>query len=117
MDGILILAHGSRRKETEETFEAIVAMVKAKASVPIEEAYMEFSERDIAQGVDALLGYGVTHIRVIPYFLFEGMHIVKDVPREIEEALVDKPGITFEIGKTLGADPRLADILLDHIGQ
>ena len=64
---------------------------------------------------DHLTEKGVTHIKVVPYFLFEGIHIRQDIPEEIEKILKDYPGVTVEMGKTLGVDERLADILVDRI--
>ena len=52
---------------------------------------------------------------MVPYFLFEGIHIQKDIPEEIGEILKKYPGVQVEMGKTLGADERLADILTDRI--
>lgn len=115
MKGILVLAHGSRKKDTEDTFNAVVDMARAKVDLPVETAFMEFSEKNIEKGLDALLAKGVTEIKVVPYFLFSGMHIHKDIPQELEAYLADKPNITITFGNTLGADPRLADILADRI--
>lgn len=117
MNGVLILAHGSRKKETEETFEKVVAMAAEKVDAVIESAYMEFSEKNIEKGLENLLKKGVTHIKIVPYFLFSGMHIHKDIPEEVEAYLKDKPGITYEMGKTLETDPRLAEILADRIAE
>ncbi len=116
MKGILILAHGSRVKETQDTITAVVDMLKDKiASTPNEIAYMEFCDVNIEKGIDNLVAKGVTQIKAIPYFLFEGVHIKEDIPNEIEQALKKHPGVTVTMGKTLGADPRLADILYDRI--
>ena len=115
MNGVLILAHGSRAKQTEQTFEAVVEMAKNKVDVPVEIAYMEFSEKNIESGFNALLAQGINHIKVVPYFLFSGMHIKQDIPEEIAAFLEKHPNIHIEMGETLGADPRLADILADRI--
>lgn len=115
MNGVLILAHGSRAKQTEKTFEAVVEMVKNKVNMPIETAYMEFSEKNIESGLNALLAQGINHIKVVPYFLFSGIHIKQDIPEEIAAFLENHPNIRIEMGETLGVDPRLADILADRI--
>ena len=117
MNGILIVAHGSRKKTTEATFDQIVSLAKAKVDVLVETAYMEFSEQTIEKGLNRLLEKGVTQIRVIPYFLFSGMHLEKDIPEEIEKFLKNRSGLTIELGRPLGADPRLAQILVDRIQE
>lgn len=118
MKGILILAHGSREKETEETLKKITEMTKAKLpDTIIETAYLQFSEVNLRKGIDKLIEKDVTDIRVIPYFLFSGVHIREDIPKEIEEYIADKPGIKISMGDTLGEDPRLSEILVDRIKE
>lgn len=116
MKGVLILAHGSRVAATKDTINQVVDMVRKKIGpMPIEIAYMEFCEENIEHGIKALADQGVTEIKAVPYFLFEGIHIREDIPNEIAEILKKYPGIEVEMGQTLGADERLADILIDRI--
>lgn len=115
MDGVLILAHGSRAKETEKTFEAVVNMVKERVERPLKIAYMEFSEQNIRKGLEELVSQGVTQIKVVPYFLFSGIHIREDIPKELHAFSDEHPEITITMADTLGADPRIADILVDRI--
>jgi sirohydrochlorin cobaltochelatase len=118
MKGVLILAHGSREKTTEDTLTTIID--KLKHELPdciIEPAYLQFSEKNLAAGLDALVARGITDIKVIPYFLFSGVHIREDIPREINEYLADKRNISVTLGKTLGADERLAMVLADRVRE
>lgn len=118
MKAILILAHGSREKKTLDTLEKITQMTKDQLpEVLIETAYMEFCEINLEKGLDILVGKGAKEIVVVPYFLFEGIHIREDIPREIEEYLKDHQDIKVTMGNTLGADARLADILADRIRE
>ena len=118
MTGILILAHGSRARETEKTLEQVVELVRAQMPGHILQiAYMEFGETNIAAGLSVLMEQGCSEVVVAPYFLFEGIHIREDIPREINAFCSEHPGVTVKIGKTLGADSRLADILTDRIRE
>ena len=116
MRGVLILAHGSRVEATKKTNNEVVDMVRSKISdMPIQIAYMEFCEENIEHGIKTLVDKGVTEIKAVPYFLFEGIHIKEDIPNEIGEILKDYPNVKLEMGHTLGVDERLADILVDRI--
>ena len=116
MRGVLILAHGSRVEATKKTINEVVDMVRSKISdMPIQIAYMEFCEENIEHGIKTLVDKGVTEIKAVPYFLFEGIHIIEDIPNEIGEILKDYPNVKLEMGHTLGVDERLADILVDRI--
>lgn len=116
MTGILILAHGSRRKETEDVLAAVVAKVKNYVAVDLlETAFLQFSENDLARGLERLIARGATEIRVIPYFLFSGVHIREDIPAELESFRRDYGNIKITLEPSLGDDDRLAMILADKI--
>ena len=116
MKGILIVAHGSRAEATKKTFEGIVDMVREKMpQEKIRHAYMEFSEESLDKGVDELVAEGVNQIKVIPYFLFSGIHILEDIPEMIAACKKTYPEISIELGQSLGQDPRLADLLVERI--
>lgn len=116
MKGILILAHGSREKSTEQTLQAVVEQLKEiNQKDIIETAYLQFAEIDLASGLDALQAKGVKEIVVIPYFLFAGVHIKEDIPQEIKDYQEKNKDVRIIMGETLGADRRLAEILADRI--
>lgn len=116
MRGILVVAHGSRVKETEATLEVVLDMVKGKLpECVLEHAFMEFSDKTIGAAVEKLFEKGVTEIKIIPYFLFTGIHLKEDIPNMVKEYMADKPNINVIMGETLGADSRLCDILIDRI--
>ena len=118
MKGVLILAHGSHENDTEKTLDEVTGMLKKKLpDTIIETAYLQFRKRTLETGLEALIGQGVNDILLIPYFLFSGVHIRRDIPEEIDAFLLNRAGVKITMGDTLGADPRLADILADRVQQ
>ena len=116
MKGVLVIAHGSRAKETETVLEAVLSMVKEKLpETIIDYAFMEFSDRSLEKGVSMLAAKAVTEIKIVPYFLFPGIHIKEDIPNMVSECKAKFPGVKITMGDSLGADERLADILIDRI--
>ena len=125
MKGVLILAHGSKRKETEERLGAVTDMLKSELQAygmcgeggiaEIETAFLQFSERDLHNGLSTLAKSGADEILVIPYFLFDGTHIKEDIPNEISAFTEQNPDVRVRLCGTLGADKRLAMILKDRI--
>lgn len=116
MKGVLILAHGSREKEAEKAFETVVDMVRDRVDAPVETAYMDFSGQTIAAGLQRLADRGADDIRVVPCFLFSGIHVQKNIPAALATFSQEHPGIAVSVAETLGPDPRIAEILLDRIG-
>lgn len=118
MKGVLIVGHGSRQKSTGQILEAVVEMARLKLpETLIETAYMEFGERTIPSGLDMLIERGADEIAVVPYFLFDGIHIREDIPKALDEFEAAHPHLRIVMGKPLGADERLASILSDRIRE
>ena len=120
MKGVLVLAHGSRQKKTEETLKAVVKVLKESLAATgeikeIETALLQFSEQNLHAGLKALVGKGINEIVVAPYFLFEGVHILEDIPEEISRFKEMYPFIRIHLAKPLGEDQRLALVLKDRI--
>lgn len=116
MEGILLLAHGSRAQETLQTMEKVAQMVRRRLPGSlIQVAYMEFCEVNIEKGLALLMEQGATTVKVIPYFLFEGIHIREDIPAQLAAFQEKHPHITIHMGKAIGADERLAEIIAERI--
>lgn len=118
MTGVLLLAHGSREGDTEKTMRQITEYVRKELQTDmVEEAYLQFREKNLETGLKGLINRGADDIKVIPYFLFEGVHIKEDIPAEIEVFSKQFPNVKITMGKTLAADKRLADIVVDRIKE
>lgn len=118
MKGILILAHGSREKSAEDTLKKIILMLKEEIKdCIIEYAFLQFSQVNLKKGIDKLVEKGAKDIKIIPYFLFDGVHIRENIPKEIDEYLKSNKNIKLSLGKPLGADKRLVEILVDRIKE
>lgn len=116
MTGVLIVYHGSRLSKAEQTFQEIIKLVKQKLpDMCIETGAMEFTEKTIEKGLETLKQKGIKQIQVVPYFLFEGVHIKKDIPEIIKVFKSNNPNIQVELKSTLGFDARLADIVVDRV--
>jgi len=116
MNGILILAHGSRRQETDRILKSLTQKVKDKTGEQlIYPAYLQFSQQNLEVGIEYLIEKGANKIKVIPMFLFDGIHVTQDIPQELDMIMAKHPGLEVKISKHLGDDDRIADIIEDRI--
>lgn len=118
MNGILILAHGSKKKETEEILNSLVDKVKYKTGEElVVPSYLQFSEENLEKGVELLVSRGAKNIRIVPMFLFDGVHVREDIPNELNELKERFPGIEIKMGRHIGDDDKLVDIIIDRISE
>lgn len=118
MEGILILAHGSKREETEKIVDSLVEKVKKKSGKELVcPAYLQFSKDSLDSGIERLVSGGATKIKVVPMFIFDGVHVTEDIPKELEEIKSKYPGVDIRMSRHIGDDDRLADIIVDRISS
>ena len=118
MNGVLILAHGSKRQETEEILNSIVEKVKKKTGINmVFPAYLQFSEQNLEKGIDLLVKSGAKTIHIVPMFIFDGVHVTADIPNELNEIKAKYPGVELKMSRHIGDDDKLADIVVDRINS
>ncbi len=115
---ILLMAHGSRIPEANDTVHEIAKMVKDLGGFDIVEvSFRESHPPNIQEGIDACVARGADRILLVPYFLYLGAHVLEDLPRELEEARLRHPGVKMAMGRHLGVHRRLAELVVDRIGE
>jgi len=60
---------------------------------------------------------GATSITVIPYFLHNGLHLVLDIPEMMQEQASRYPNVELVLGKNLGFDEVLVDLVERRIAD
>lgn len=115
MKALLILAHGSKRKETEEIVDSIVDKVKSiTGETMVDAAYMEMSRPCIEESVEQIIAKGATEIYAVPMFIFDGVHVTRDIPELLKSLQKKHPNVKIILGRHMGADDRIAQIVAEN---
>ncbi len=115
MRALLLIAHGSRRAASNDEVRALARELQRRADGQFDRvvpAFLELAEPSIPDGVRECVARGATEIRVVPYFLAAGRHVMTDIPHELAEAAQAHPEASIEISPYLGQHPQVADLLL-----
>jgi precorrin-6A/cobalt-precorrin-6A reductase len=120
--GIVVLGHGSRASvgEANQVVFEISGMIKARVGHEmVETAIMNRKSElpTIEDAVKKLVARGADSIVIVPMFFADGMHIRHDIPEEIAELTAALPGVAITMAGHIGADPRIADILLERVRE
>jgi len=114
--GIIILSHGSRLKKANVSLEKIVKAVKQNTGLGIIlPAYLQFSHPNLTESVKSLIKQECSTIAIIPFFLFNGNHVTRDIPHIIKEEKAKYSKVKFIYTKNLGEDLRITDIVSDTV--
>ncbi|KAJ4831501.1 hypothetical protein Tsubulata_004733 [Turnera subulata] len=115
-DGVIIVDHGSRRRESNLMLNEFVNMFRDKTGYPIvEPAHMELAEPSIRDAFGACVRQGAIRVIVSPFFLFPGRHWHQDIPALTAEAAKDHPGVSYIVAAPLGLHELLVDVVNDRI--
>ncbi len=115
MKAILLVAHGSRKKSSnEEVRQLSLKMNKLIGNNfdIVKFAFLELADPLIPEGINQLAEVGAKEIIVVPYFLSAGRHVTEDVPEEVQKGVKNHPDIKIVISDYLGANSEIADLLL-----
>jgi sirohydrochlorin ferrochelatase len=109
-----VVAHGSRRAESNDEVRALAQLLRAQASDfdVISCAFLELAEPSIPDGLRDAIAAGAREVVVVPYFLSAGRHVVTDIPGEVDVVRAEHPDITITLAPYLGAAPELPGLLL-----
>jgi sirohydrochlorin ferrochelatase len=116
MKAILIIAHGSRRAESNAEIEQLTTRVRAEASSEIgcvEHAFLEITSPTVEEAVAGLAKRGAVRIEVFPHFLAAGTHVVKDIPAVLQKTESRFPQISFRILPHLGGLDGISRLILN----
>jgi len=114
--GIIVLSHGSKLKKANASLNKIVRAVRQKTGLDrIVPAYLQSYKPDLGKSIKGLIAKGDRMIIIVPFFLFNGNHVTRDIPRIIEKEKEIYPDVKFVYTKNMGADKRVADIISDMV--
>ena len=113
---LLLVAHGSRRTQSNEEIIQLTAKVAELADSRfdlVDCAFLELADPSITQGIDALVKQGAKSILVVPYFLARGTHVASDVPEQVEKARFNHPDVELIISDYLGASNAIPELIVN----
>ncbi len=138
MNALIIVAHGSRRKESAQQVAALCQKLSKKVGILSDQnrsgqnrsgqnkfgpknfdlvvpAFLQFSSPLLEEVIEDLVQRGIRKIIVFPFFIAAGSHLLKDIPESVEKAGNAHPGVDFTITRHLGVIDSIEDIILKEV--
>jgi sirohydrochlorin ferrochelatase len=111
--GILLIAHGSPREESNADIWRVVESLRAsKRYAIVEAAFLDCNEPDIAEGFRRCAKAPCSKIIAVPYFLHLGKHVALDVPRQLKAAAAMAPHVSVLMTAFLGQSQEITNALV-----
>ena len=116
MKAILLVDHGSKKREANDMLICMANLVQTMAGndVIVRHAHMELAEPSIAAGFGECVTAGATDVTVFPYMLSPGKHSTGDIPRMVAEAARSHPRVRFHVTPAFGVHEKLGELILSR---
>ena len=115
-DAYLIIAHGSRERESNEAFFHLLERFrKAYPRRLIEGAFLELAEPGIPAAIKNCVAQGAKQVFILPLMMFPGRHVKQDIPRLIQDARAEYPDLDFHYAGPLCDHPGFVDFLEEKV--
>ncbi len=116
--GFIVFAHGSSIETANEAVRVVARQFAEQGGyTDVAAAFLEGGKPDLSGAIGELLEHGLRRFVVLPYFLTLGLHLQRDLPRLVEEALRRYPGIEIEVMPPLDGHPAMIDALLGRAAE
>ena len=115
MKALIVVAHGSRRKQSNEEVVALIEKIKAtnlEGYDRFHASFLELAKPSISDTVDSCVNEGVTSIVLLPYFLNSGTHVVNDIPNIVDQAKSKYPDLDIHMTKHIGASDLMMNLIV-----
>jgi sirohydrochlorin ferrochelatase len=118
MKGILIVDHGSQKREANDMLSSMANLIQTMAGsdVVVRCAHMELADPNIAAGFSSCVQGGATDVTVFPYMLSPGRHSTSDIPRMVADVARAFPHVSFSVTPAFGLHEKLAEVVLERAG-
>ena len=102
---LILFAHGARDPRWAIPFERLVERARQmRPDTEVSLAFLELMSPRLPERVDELIQIGISRISVVPVFLGQGGHVLRDLPPLIDELRERYPQLEIRLSKAVGED-------------
>ena len=112
---LVLFAHGARAASWAAPFERLRDATRARLpGVEVRLAFLELMEPRLPEAVAELVAGGVEAVTVVPVFLGQGGHLLRDLPLLAEGLRAAHPGLHVEVVGAVGEDPGVLAAMTEY---
>lgn len=100
---LILFAHGARDPRWAQPFLKLQAILRQRMpETKVELAFLELMEPRLPATVQRLVEEGCGSVSVVPVFLGQGGHVLRDLPPMIEELRAAYPVLQISVAEAVG---------------
>lgn len=103
---LVLFAHGARAASWAAPFQRLRDLTAdQRPDCAVSLAFLELMTPSLPDEVGALVALGAREITIVPVFLGQGGHLLRDLPALLEQLRESHPDVTFATVPAVGEDP------------
>ena len=112
---LVLFAHGARDPRWAAPFERLQQLVQAQSPGSIVAlAFLELMTPRLPELVAQLIDQGCDDVTVVPVFLGQGGHVLRDLPVIAEQLRQDHPRLTLKVVGAVGEDAAVLNAIAKY---
>ena len=112
---MILFAHGARAASWAAPFERLRDLTQARMpDVAVSLAFLELMTPRLPEHVKELIAAGVGDITVVPVFLGQGGHVLRDLPLMIDQLRIDHPQASIKVVEAAGENADVLNAICDY---
>lgn len=112
---LVLFAHGARAPSWAAPFERLRDLSAARLPDHVVRlAFLELMEPKLPETVAQLVADGVGEVTIVPVFLGQGGHLLRDLPLLAEGLRAAHPGLKLTVAGAVGEDPGVLAAMTDY---
>lgn len=109
---LILFAHGARDPRWAGPFQKLVERLRLiDSQLRVELAFLELMSPRLPECVDVLVAEGCDEIAVVPVFLGQGGHVLRDLPLLHQEISARHPQLLLRVAQAVGEDASVQEAM------
>ncbi len=116
---VVLASHGSKALGFDSAMKRVVAALRReKKFKEVCCAFLEVAQPSISEAIDQCVERGAKEVRVLPYFVLTGKHVVHDIPQIVREAASRHAHrAKIVLCPYLGYDPKIVSVAKQRLKE
>lgn len=112
---LILFAHGARAASWAGPFQRLQKLTQESLiDVRVELAFLEFMSPNLPDLVEQLLAEGINNMTLVPIFLGQGGHVMRDLPLMADELRLKHPQLQLKQTEAAGEDALVLHAIRDY---
>ncbi|MFZ6759159.1 sirohydrochlorin chelatase [Undibacterium sp. Ji50W] len=112
---MILFAHGARDPRWAQPFQRLQKMTQESLpDITVALAFLEFMQPSLPELVASLVTEGCRQVTLVPIFLGQGGHVLRDLPMLVDELRASHPALEVKLVNAAGEDESVLSAIRDY---